>query len=284
MNIDTLTLKMFLATAETGSFTRAAEKTFRTQSALSQRIQQLEEMLGKTLIKRDKKITLTNEGEAFFKYAKKIVKLETEMFEYFQTPNLSGEFKFGLPEDFVSVFIQPVLKEFSDIHPLISLNIECDLTLNLFERFHRGEFDLVLLKIQEGNYVTESGVDMWEEKLVWVSNQNQIELNQEPLSLVLSPKPCVYRTTVLQVLEENHIPWRISFTSQSYAAKMSAVKAGLGITILPQNMVPADFYILDNDLLPSLPLTHALLLKKTDDNEVVNCLESFILEKLAITR
>lgn len=279
MNIDMLSLKMFIAIAETENFTEAAKKIFRTQSALSQRIKQLEEIIGKTLINRDKKISLTSDGETFLNYAKKIVYLETEMFEYFRAPNLAGEFKFGLPEDFVSVFIQPILKEFSILHPRIHVNIECNLTLNLLESFKKGEFDLVLLKVQEGSYIQENGVNIWQEKLVWVTGENAIDFTQTPLNLVLSPTPCVYRKTVLEVLDAHNIPYKISFTSQSYAAKMSAVKAGLGVTVLPQNMVPKDYFIQSMSSLPHLPSTHALMLKKTSNNLVVNSFEEFILNK-----
>lgn len=280
MNIDILTFKMFIAIAETENFTEAAKKIFRTQSALSQRIKQLEDMMGKQLIKRDKKVSLTPAGEIFLDYARKIVYLQTEMIEYFQAPNLTGEFKFGLPEDFVSVFIQPILKEFSAIHPRIHINIECNLTLNLLESFKKGEFDLALLKVQEGSYIQENGINIWQEKLVWVAGQNKIDFKQKPLNLVLSPNPCVYRDTILKVLDMHNIPYKISFTSQSYAAKMSAVKAGLGVTVLPQNMVPKDFFIQNPAALPNLPSTHALMLKKSPDNPVVNSFEEFILNKL----
>ncbi len=278
MIIDTLTLKMFIAIAETENFTEAAKKIFRTQSALSQRIKQLEEMIGKTLFKRDKKISLTHEGEIFLSYARKSVQLETEMLEHFHSPNLAGEFKFGLPEDFVSVFMQPILKEFCAIHPHVHINVECNLTLNLLNDFKKGDFDFVLLKVQEGSYIKEKGINIWQENLVWVAAQDEINL-MEPINLVLSPSPCVYRECVLGALEKHHISFRIAFTSQSYAAKMSAVKAGLGITVLPKNMVPKDFYIQGTKTLPELPATHALMLKKSPNNQVVNSFEQFILNK-----
>ena len=49
MNIDTIALQCFIVVAETGSFTKAAERVGRTQSAISQQINKLEIMLGKPL-------------------------------------------------------------------------------------------------------------------------------------------------------------------------------------------------------------------------------------------
>lgn len=55
--------------------------------------------------------------------------------------------RFGVPENFASVYFSEVLADFCRIHPCILLNIVCDLTLNLFDRFKKKEFDLVLVKM-----------------------------------------------------------------------------------------------------------------------------------------
>lgn len=284
MNIDTLTLKMFIATAESGSFTKAANKIFRTQSALSQRIAQLEESIGKKLIARDKKISLSNEGEVFLRYAREIIRMETEMFEYFKAPEIAGEVKFGLPEDFVAVFMQNILQEFTEIHPFVSVNVECDLTLNLFERFKKGEFDLALVKMKSSEDLKAHNFDIcsdiWTENLVWVGHNNFSLSLDKPMSLVLSPKPCVYRTSATKALDEKLISWRIAFSSQSYAGKIAAVKSGLGITVLPKNMVPHELSVLNSPILPKLPKTHVSMLKRNQDNPAIASFEHFVLERL----
>jgi len=63
MIFDHLTLQCFLSVAESGSFTKAAEKVSRTQSAVSQQISKLEQALDVTLLKREKTVSLTTEGE-----------------------------------------------------------------------------------------------------------------------------------------------------------------------------------------------------------------------------
>ena len=137
VNLDSLTLECFLAVAETGSFTRAAEKVGRTQSAISQQINKLETQVGRSLLVRGKNFTLTSDGEIFLGYARQIIKLEREAIDRFREPELEGEVRFGLPEDFASVFLSDVLAEYCQLHPRILLNIECDLTLKLFARFKK---------------------------------------------------------------------------------------------------------------------------------------------------
>ena len=69
MSLDTVTLQCFLAVADTGSFTKAADRVGRTQSAISQQIAKLENLVGKTLFNRGKEFSLTTEGEIFLGYA-----------------------------------------------------------------------------------------------------------------------------------------------------------------------------------------------------------------------
>ena len=65
MNLDTVTLQCFLAVAETQSFTKAALRVGRTQSAISQQIAKLEQMIEKPLIHRGRELSLTPDGELF---------------------------------------------------------------------------------------------------------------------------------------------------------------------------------------------------------------------------
>lgn len=65
MSLDTVTLQCFLAVAETRSFTKAAVRIGRTQSAVSQQIAKLEQLIEKPLILRGRELSLTPDGELF---------------------------------------------------------------------------------------------------------------------------------------------------------------------------------------------------------------------------
>lgn len=279
MTIDTITLQVFIAVAETGSFTKAAEKVGRTQSAISQQIAKLENLLGKTLLLRGKSFALTSEGEIFLGYAKQIFALHREALDRFKEPDLEGEVRFGLPEDFASVFLSDVLVDFARTHPRIMLNIECDLTLNLFERFKQKEFDLVLVKMNRPEDFP-NGQEIWSEPLEWAGNSSLIGKNK-PIPLVLSPQPCVYRARALKALEEKGLKWRLAFSSTSYAGTIAAVKAGMGITVLPHTMIPKELEIIPPKRLAKLSATHVSLLKNQSDNAAVNSFEEFVLKKLS---
>lgn len=279
--MDEFTLKCFIAVVETGSFTRAAQKVKRTQSAITQQICSLEKSLGRRLFDRGKRLCLTKDGEIFLTYASKIFALHLEVLDRFKHPELEGEIRFGLPEDFASMFLSDVLKDFSRLHPRILLNVECDLTLNLFERFKKGLFDMVLVKMSRPEDFP-NGVEVWSESLEWVGKKDYIlSLDKNsPLPLVLSPDPCVYSRSSLQALENAGIKWRRAFISPSYAGIIAAVKAGMGITTLPKTMIPETLQVIRDVSLPPLPDIHVSLLKQAHTNECQKSLEDFLLRKL----
>lgn len=281
MSIDTVTLQCFIAVAETGSFTKAAIRVGRTQSAISQQIAKLENLVEKPLITRGRELSLTTDGEIFLGYAKKIYQLHRESLDRFKKPELQGELRFGLPEDFASMILSDVLVAFSSLHPRIMLNVECELTLNLIERFNHGDFDLILIKTNEITQIPQR-LHVWDEPVDWVGKKELLPTfdKNTPMPLVLSPTPCVYRGNVIASLDKYDLKWRLVFSSPSYAGKMAAVRAGLGITAIQRSMIPPDLDRIENNFLPKLKDIHVSLLKKKENNEAMESLEFFILKKL----
>ena len=75
-------LEVFLAVARERTFSRAAEKLFRTQSAVSQTIRKLEHELGEALFDRSSREgVLTDAGKVLLEYAEKLINLRSEASE-----------------------------------------------------------------------------------------------------------------------------------------------------------------------------------------------------------
>lgn len=281
MQLDTVTIQCFLAVSDSGSFTKAAERVGRTQSAISQQIAKLEHLIGKSLFNRGKELSLTTEGEIFLTYAKQIYVLHRESLDRFKEPELEGEIRFGLPEDFASVILSDILVDFSRLHPRILLNVECDLTMNVLQGFNAGKFDLILIKMLPPKaYLQQTTI--WKEPVKWIGKPELLpDMNANTIiPLVLSPRPCVYREIAMNALEEAGIKWRIVYTSPSYAGKMAAVKAGLGISLIQQTLIPDYLKQLEHKILPSLADIPISLFKKQNSNKAIESLEYFLLKKL----
>lgn len=281
MSLDAITLQCFLAVADTGSFTKAADKVGRTQSAISQQIAKLEHITEKSLINRGKTLSLTSDGELFLGYARRIFELQREALDRFKEPELEGEIRFGLPEDFATMVLSDVLVDFSRLHPRVTLNVECDLTLNIFNRFTQGKSDLVLLKTHQPESLPKA-VNIWSEAVEWIGKPDFFSSTDKNsiLPLVLSPQPCVYRENVIQTLESAGVRWRLVYSSPSYAGRMAAVKAGLGISAIQRTMIPDYLESIDNHALPKLNDIHISLLKKEGANKAIESLEYFLLKRL----
>lgn len=261
-NLDLDLVRTFATIAGTGNFTRAAETLRRQQSTISLQIQRLETALGQKLIERTpRSVKLTSEGESFLGYARRLLDLNDEVVSRISEPQMHGTVRLGTPEDFATRHLPEVLARFTQAYPAVALEVTCDLTLNLLERFRKGSFDLTLIKRERGA-ARSGGIRVWREPLVWVTSERDFQSADGPLPLVVSPTPCVYRKRATEALDRVRRDWRIAYTCGSLAGSIAAVKAGLGVTVLPKDMVPAGLHVVDGGPLPDLKDTEIALLHR----------------------
>lgn len=232
-------LRCFVTIAELGSFTRAGERLGRTQSTVSLQVKRLEDQLGRAVFARTpRSLSLTPAGERLLGPARQLLRLNDAALAELFEPDIAGAVRLGVPEDFATAHLPAVLAAFTEAHPLVELEVTCDLTLNLLDQFHGGSFDLVLVK-REPSAPLE-GMRVWREPLVWVARDRLALADARAVPLVVSPEPCVYRKRAIDALEAIGREWRIAYTSTSLAGSQSAVRAGLGVTVLPREMAPPD--------------------------------------------
>jgi DNA-binding transcriptional LysR family regulator len=250
-NLDLDLVRTFVTIATLGSFTRAAERLLRQQSTVSLQVKRLEATLGRRLLVRSPRaVALTPEGESFLADALRLIEMNDLAMARVAEPAMLGTVRLGTPEDFATVHLPGVLARFAAAYRDVALEVTCDLTLNLLERFRSGDFDLVLLKRAPGTGLT--GTRVWREPLVWVRGERTYEDGQGPLPLVVSPEPCVYRQRGITALQRARRPWRIAYSCASLAGTVAAVRAGLGVAVLPKGMVPAGLHAIDGGPLPGL--------------------------------
>jgi DNA-binding transcriptional LysR family regulator len=259
-NLDLDLVRTFATIATLGNFTRAAERLGRQQSTISLQVQRLEEALGCRLMERNARaVVLTSAGEDFLQSARRILDLNDEIISRANEPVMRGLVRLGTPEDFATRHLPDVLARFAQAYPGVALEVTCDLTLNLLNRFRAGAFDLALVKRERSLDV--GGTRVWREPLVWVTGPREFWQEDEPLPLVVSPAPCVYRQRATDALDRVRRGWRIAYTCGSLAGSLAAVKAGLGMTVLPKDMVGPGLRVIDGKPLPDLRDTEIALLQ-----------------------
>lgn len=278
-NLDLDLVRTFVTIADLGGFTRAAARLGRQQSTISLQVQRLEDTLGVKLFTRTpRSVALSSDGEAFLSSARRLLDLNDEIVARAQEPDMHGVVRLGTPEDFATRHLPEVLARFAQAYPAVSLEVTCDLTLNLLNRFRDGAFDIALIKRERSLDV--SGVRVWREPLVWAAGDRDFWLGAGPLPLVVSPAPCVYRQRAIDALERAQKDWRVAYTCGSLAGSLAAVKAGLGVAVLPKGMVPPDLRVIDGKPLPSLRDTEIALLQADSLSTAATRLKDHIVRSL----
>ncbi|MBO6784744.1 MAG: LysR family transcriptional regulator [Alphaproteobacteria bacterium] len=264
-NIHPDLLRTLVAVVECGGFSQAGERLMKGQSAVSLQIKRLESQLGVTLLDRSPRhVSLTSEGEMILDQARRILALNDELLAKVREPEMSGIVRFGAPEDFATSHLPGVLAQFTRAHPKVALEVTCELTLQLMDRFSAGNLDLALVKREPAD--RSPGLRVWREPLVWLGADRDAPGDTgggDTIPLVVSPRPCVYRKRMTDTLDAAGRPWRITYTCGSLAGQLAAVRARLGVTVLPKEMAPTDLTILNSETLglPALDDTEMALIE-----------------------
>ena len=262
--LETDLLKTFATISETGSFTVAAKRVFRSPSAVSMQIKRLEDQLGRALfIRHPRHVTLTADGEAFLVHARDILRINDEALSRFRVPQLEGRVRFGVPDDFGVRYLPAVLSRFASTHPLVEVEVFLSTTISLSQQFEAGEIDMILTVSAQSD--TAPGELIYSEPLVWVGARDGAAFSRTPVPLAMSAHGCPWRAAALAALDEGNVRYRIAYTSETGAGQLAAVVADLAIAPLPISLVGEDYRKLtEKDGFSKIGL-YQLRLRKTRD-------------------
>ena len=231
--IDVEQLRTFIAIAETGSFTRAADIVHKTQSAVSMQMKRLEERLERPIFARDGRASkLTEDGERLLDFARRIVKLNVEALAAFSDEELSGRVRLGVPDDYADRYLPEIMARFSRAYPGVELTVVCEPTTALLERIDANDLDLAIVTNCDGNRISEI---FREERLLWVTSNRHAAQLEERLPLALGRPSCGWRRTAIERLEQMGRAYRVLYTSANSGAVAAAVLSGLAISVFPES-------------------------------------------------
>jgi DNA-binding transcriptional LysR family regulator len=235
-------LRSFATVAEVRGFTMAGQLLGRSQPAISLQIKRLEELIEAQLFNRGgPQLELTQTGERMLTYASRILALNDEALAELTRPTIAGRIRFGIPSEFATALLPKVLGRFTQAYPAVTLEIKCDLSVNLFSQ-QPGQYDLILALQDDPSRSSPSF--MGSDELVWVTSARHDTHLQSPLPLIVAPHPCLYRSRALKTLREGGRRWRIAYTNQDLTGIQTAIEEGLGVTVLAQKTVPESLRVL----------------------------------------
>ncbi len=142
--MDTESLRLFVLAAEKLNISAAGRELGMAPAVASARLAKLEHGLGADLLHRStRKVALSLEGAEFLPYAREMLAQENAALAALGkgNPQATGTLRFAAPSTFAQLYIAPIVPEFLDMHPGITLDLRLsDVQFDLIE----GSFDLAL--------------------------------------------------------------------------------------------------------------------------------------------
>ena len=176
-----------------------------------------------------------------------------------------------------------MLSDFAETHPNVEVDMRCETSAKIFRAFEKGEVDVALLTA--GSWL-KGGEVIRREPVVWATSVRHVVHERDPLPLAVFEPGCLFRDSALAALDKAKHPYRIAYSSESYAGLFTAALAGLAVTVLARSSVPAGLRELSPDegfpVLPSVDI--ALLRPPQGRSQVADHLADHIAQRVPMGR
>jgi len=236
-------LEVFLAVAREGGFSRAAEKLYRTQSAVSQAIRKLEAEIGEPLFDRSTRDgVMTDAGQVLQEYAQRLLNLRENAREALgELRELQkGKLVVGANE-FTALYLLRVLAEFRRLHPAIRIVVQRSLGSQIPDdiRRHNCEFGVLTYDPQDPEL---AAVVVYSDELIFVvppqhplARESRVSIRQLGAeSFVAHIVSSPYREKVIQAFEKYKTPLHMGVELPTLQAIKRFVAMGNGVAFLPE--------------------------------------------------
>lgn len=241
--MDLAQLEVFLAVARERKFSRAAEKLFRTQSAVSQSIRKLEDDVGEPLFDRSSRDgQLTDAGRVLREYAERMLNLRADAKEALVELRELHKGKLAIAaNEFTALYLLPLLGEFRRLHPMIKITVQRALGSHIPGDVLRHNSELGVLSYDPQDPKLHSIV-VYEDELIFVvppqhplAGARQVSIRQLGAEsfvahIVTSP----YREKVIQAFKRHKTPLNMEIELPTLQAIKRFVAMGNGVALVPE--------------------------------------------------
>ncbi|MEM7043197.1 MAG: LysR family transcriptional regulator, partial [Pseudomonadota bacterium] len=231
-----------MAVADAGSMTGGAARIYRSQSAASVQIKQLEDLLGEPVFNRHGRgVVLSRTGEVLEPVARQVVgALDSAMAEI-TGGGLEGTLRIGIPDDHGKEALSKIIADFARDHPKVDLRVHCALSAGFPSALLAGELDLAVHEVED----VRRGMELLrEEPMHWVTSRAHDLLDRDPVPVALFDRACWWRDAALKALKASGRPHRIIYSSESVTGVAAAIEAGIAIGVLNESALKPGLTIL----------------------------------------
>lgn len=240
--MDLFQLEVFLAVAREGSFSRAAEKLYRTQPAISQAVRKLESDLGEPLFDRSSRDgRLTEAGDVLQDYATKLLNLRTEARAALKELREMHKGKLVIAaNEFTCLYLLPVLAEFRRLYPMIKVTVHRSLASHIPDDVLKHNAEMGVLSFNPDESLLQSIV-VYRDELAFVvhprhplASAGQVTIRQLGAeSFVAHNVSSPYREKVLQAFKRHKTPLNMEVELPTIEAIKKFVSSGNGVALVP---------------------------------------------------
>ena len=245
-------LHTLIAIDQEGSFGAAALKIGRTQPAVTQQMKNLEQIVGTPLFAtKGRRRELTEAGKTLLRHAHEIVSLCHQAMSASGRSHITGVIKLGAPMEIANDLLPDILQTFAKRWPGVRIVLAVERSGVLMKMLEDGTLDLTLSTWRSGS---SEGARVKMLSVHWIAAKTWHYNPNEPLPLVLTDAPSMFRRIALTALDLGGWTYFEKFTSRTPSGVRFGIEAGLGITARTKSAFRSDIEILDTTLgLPSLP-------------------------------
>jgi DNA-binding transcriptional LysR family regulator len=227
--------------AKLGSFSRAGQKVFRSQSAVSAQIRQLEQEYGDRLLDRSgKDVTLTPAGRVLFAYAERLLQMRDESLLAVADQGASprGTLSIGANEATCLYVLPDVFAKFSSLYPGVQISIYRNFSYKIVEKLENGALDVGIVTLPVKSSSLKTHAIYRDQLMVMVSPQNPLakhdvvsvaDVAKQPLLL---PKTGYSRRLMDKLFRPYASQLQIRMELPSVGMIKSFVAAGLGVSLI----------------------------------------------------
>lgn len=241
-------LKYFLKLAEELSFVRAAEKLFITQPPLSRQIKELETELGATLFERNnKRVILTDAGKYYQKEIRELVQNLERINATTKkiSENQSGEFRIAYVSSTFSGDISKLIQYLSQQYPFVNFRLYEVPTVKQIIALETGKIDLGILrapihsaKIKTQLWFKDSFSLVFNKVNYTISSEEDLEKLKHETFVFFNKKYAPrYYDNLLEICAKYGFEAKVVHESNNISSIIQLVKNGLGLSIVPTNVV-----------------------------------------------
>jgi DNA-binding transcriptional LysR family regulator len=260
--LDLDAVQTFALTATLMNFTRAAEATGTTQSAVSLKLKRLEDFLGRRLFERTpRSVRLTDEGAAFLEHARALLEANERALAGGTAP--TPRLRLGISDHASGPELPEMLGRLFAADPSLSLDVTVDLSRDLLDMFDKGALDGVIVRQEAGR---RGGEMLADDEFGWFASPAFQWRRGLPLRIANLAAPCGVRAVAIRVLDAARIPWTEAFVGGGVAAVAAAVSAGVAVAALARRVAPVGAIEVGAQFkLPRLPKSKVMLYSRLSD-------------------